>query len=138
MKHRVVDRNVRFRFVEDDLLFVGRAFATGLDRERQKNAVDFLVIAQIGFDFDLCAVFHSLRQNPDLEEMIRIEINKTHVAVLAHDLQLVRERAVHIFGAEIFDRAAFVFPINQRPIDLRILDQRFESSADNFSGSLRP
>ena len=60
LKYGVIDRDVGFGFFDDDFLFVGRAFAPGFDREREENAVDFFVIAEIGFDFDLRALLDAL------------------------------------------------------------------------------
>src|ERR1051325_1340169 len=49
----LVNRNVGFRFLDNDLLFIRRSFRTGFNRERKKHAVDFFVIAKIGFHFHL-------------------------------------------------------------------------------------
>src|SRR5712691_3849089 len=86
LKHGIVDRDICLSFIDNYLLFVGIAFATGLDREGNKNIVDLLIVPEIGFLFDLCAVLDPLRQDPDFQKMIRIEVNVTNVAIFPDDL----------------------------------------------------
>ena len=102
----------------------------------KKYAGDFFVIAEIGFDFDLRALLGPLGQDANLEEVIGIEIDVAHVAVLADDLELVRQRAVDIFGAEILHRAPFRFPIDERSIDLGVFDERLRLVRGHFFGIL--
>src|SRR6476660_9950672 len=44
----VVDRRVRFGLVDDHFLFIGRTFRPALEREREKDAVDFFVVTDVG------------------------------------------------------------------------------------------
>ena len=96
-----------------------------LNREGEKDAVDFLVIAEVGLVLDLCAILHPLGNDADLEEVIGIEVDVIYVTVLSDHPKLVGERSVHVLGAQIFNRAAFLFPIDERPVDLRGFDEIF-------------
>src|SRR4051812_5699528 len=71
-ENAVVDRRVRLGFVDDDLLFIGRAFRAAFDRERNVDAVDFFVVADVDFILDLSAVLIPLRDYTNFEEVIRI------------------------------------------------------------------
>jgi hypothetical protein len=123
MKDRVIDRHIRFRLFNDDLLFIWIALAPGLQGKRNENTGDFFVITDVRLYFCLCTLHHSLRDHTNLEKMIRIEVNKIHVPILAHHLELMRLRSIHVFRSEIFDRALLSLPIDQRPIDLCIFHQ---------------
>ena len=105
---------------------------TGLDRERNEHAADFFVIADVGLGFFLRAVPNPLRQNPDFEKMIWIEVNKIHVAIFPDHFDFVGRRSIDIFAAEIFNRTSFCFPIDQRPIDLGIFKQRLHVVRRHF------
>jgi len=89
MKDRVVHRHVGFSFFNNGLLFVRIAFASGFERKWNEHAADLFVIADVRFHFFLGAVLDPLGQNPDFQKMIGIEINETHVAILAHDFNFV-------------------------------------------------
>src|SRR3982751_277247 len=99
MKYRVIHGHVGFEFIDNDHLLVGRALASDLDRCRNKYTAGFFIIAEIRLDFFVCTVPHSLRHDSDLKKVIRIQIDKTDVAVLSHDLQFVRGRPVDILGS---------------------------------------
>ena len=70
-------------------------------------------------------MFRALADRADFQEMVRVEVNDEHVAVFARDLELIRWRAVHVFGAERLDTAALGLPVYQRTVDVGIFDQRF-------------
>src|SRR5438270_6681329 len=109
MKDSVVDRHVSFGLLNNDFLFVRIAFASGLNRKRNKDAADFFVIANIRLDFLLRAMPDPLRQNPDFEEMVRIEINEIYIPIFASDFNFVGGSSIDIFASEIFESAAFGF-----------------------------
>ena len=85
MKDGVINRDVSLRFIDDSFLFVRITLTAGFDRERNKYAINFLVITEIGLDFHLGALFNPLCQNPDLKKMIRIEVNEIYIPIFAYD-----------------------------------------------------
>src|SRR6266403_3894077 len=86
---RVISHDVGFGLVDDDFLFVGVAFAAGLNGKRKKDAGNFFVVAHIGLYLHLRALLHPLRSFADFQESIRIEINKSYVAILSNHFALV-------------------------------------------------
>src|SRR5215217_2552293 len=125
MKNRVVYRHVGFHLVDDDALLVCRALRSLLNRRRNKHASRFFIVAQIFLHFFVRSVSRALAQHADLQEMVRIEIDETHISILPDYFYLVRERSVDVLGPEILDGAPLCFPIDKRPVDLGVLAKRF-------------
>src|SRR5207302_8681707 len=76
MKPRFIDRHIGLGFINNDLLLIRVALSTRLNRGRNKNAADFFVVASIGLDLLMCSVLGPLRQNANLQKMIRLVLNK--------------------------------------------------------------
>src|SRR5204863_5443174 len=124
MEDRVVHGYVGLGFFNDHLLFVRIAFATCFNRKWNEHAADLFIIAYVGFGFFLGPVADSLGQDSDFQEMIWIEINKVHIAILADHLYFVGRRSIDIFASEILKGASFFLPINERSVDFRVFHQR--------------
>ena len=58
--------------------------------------------------------------------MVRVEIDKIHIAIFADHLDFVGRCSIDIFPAEILERALLRFPIHQWSVDFRIFHQRFD------------
>ena len=60
----------------------------------------------------MSALLDALRDLADLQKCIGIKIHKGYVTILAHNFEFVRLSTVDVFRPEIFNRAAFCFPID--------------------------
>src|ERR1051325_11645351 len=89
VKNRVIDRHIWFSLFDNDFLLVRIALAPGFDGKWNEYARYFFVIADIGFNFHLGSLLDPLGYDADLEEIIRIQVNKIYIAVLAHDFQFI-------------------------------------------------
>src|SRR6185503_8115961 len=79
----------------------------------------------------------ALRGNLELDVVVRIDINVTHIAVLKRELQLVSGSAFDILFAEQLDGVPFGFVVDQRAVDVGLLLKILQIVARYFLGIRR-
>src|SRR6185295_13526824 len=92
-----------------------------LDGVRDDQTLDRLEIAEGGLALHLLAADLGLAGLLELQDLLGVDVDEDHVAVLLGDLQLVHRRAFEILLADVLDLAALLFVIHQQAVDVRLL-----------------
>ncbi len=93
------------------------------EREGEQHALDFLVVPELHLERALGAAHRALHLVLDRHARLGVEVVRAHVAVARErDLQLVDVRALDLVGADQLDLVALLLVVEERIVELRVLD----------------